>query len=63
MSLKCGVPECKHVVRALTGMQEVEKLRRHLIRAHDMNPNMPMDVALAWRARFEEKQAAEEAAR
>ena len=32
--LCCQVPGCKVVIRALTGLQELQKLRAHLRRAH-----------------------------
>lgn len=39
--LKCTVPGCKKVIHAMTGLQELEKLRQHMRKAHlarwDMN--------------------------
>jgi len=32
--LNCTVPGCKKVIHAMTGFQELEKLRAHMKRAH-----------------------------
>lgn len=32
--LKCTVPGCKKVIRAMTGLQEVVKLQAHMRKAH-----------------------------
>jgi hypothetical protein len=33
-NLRCQVPGCRAVIHALTGFQELEKLRAHLFRVH-----------------------------
>lgn len=38
--LKCSVPGCKKVIHAMTGLQELQKLRQHMARAHKANWNM-----------------------
>jgi len=32
--LKCTVPGCKKVIRAMTGLQELQKLQAHMARCH-----------------------------
>ncbi len=32
--LRCRVPGCRVVIHAMTGLQEINKLRRHFTRAH-----------------------------
>ena len=32
--LKCTVPGCGVTIRALTGLQELQKLRQHMYKAH-----------------------------
>lgn len=56
--LPCGVPGCSHVVRAMTGFQEVEKLQRHMRKAHGVSYTM-MD-ALTLRNHYEDKAATPE---
>lgn len=38
--LKCSIPGCKKIIRAMTGLQELEKLRKHVSRVHLMNWSM-----------------------
>lgn len=55
--LKCGVPGCNTVIRAMTGLQELQKLRQHMRRAHAVNYNMT--DALELRLHYEDKQEQE----
>jgi hypothetical protein len=32
--LKCPVPGCKKVIYAFTGLQELDKLQKHMAKAH-----------------------------
>lgn len=38
--LKCSVPGCKKVIHAFTGLQELEKLQKHMMKAHRARWNM-----------------------
>lgn len=38
--LKCTVPGCKKVIYAMTGLQELDKLRKHMRKAHLANWSM-----------------------
>ena len=38
--LKCHVPGCKKVIRAMTGLQELQKLQAHIRKAHGANWTM-----------------------
>jgi len=51
--LVCHVPGCKKVIRALTGLQELMKLRQHMRRAH--GANWDMNQALENRVVIENK--------
>jgi len=49
--LKCRVPGCRHVIRAMTGFQEVERLQSHMRKAHGVAYSMA--DALELRAHYE----------
>lgn len=49
--LRCRVPGCRHVVHAMTGLQELDKMRRHLERKH--LAGLSMTEALELRAKWE----------
>jgi len=51
--LRCTVPGCKKVIRAMTGLQELQKLRTHMRRAH--LANWDMNEALENRVTMENK--------
>lgn len=51
--LKCTVPGCKKVIHAFTGLQELDKLRAHMRRAH--LANWSMNEALENRITMENK--------
>lgn len=38
--LKCTVPGCKKIIRAFTGLQELQKLQAHMRKAHCANWDM-----------------------
>ena len=52
--LRCPVPGCKHTVRALTGLQEIEKLKAHYKKAH--LARITTQEALEIRVRIEKKE-------
>lgn len=52
--LRCQVPGCRTVIRALTGFQELEKLRMHLYRVHLAYKHM--DEVLETRAEWERRE-------
>lgn len=52
--LKCHVPGCKKVIHAFTGLQELDKLRKHMLKAHNANWNM--NETLENRAELERRQ-------
>lgn len=52
--LKCSVPGCKKVIRAMTGLQELTKLRQHMKRVH--LANWTAGEALENRAEIERRQ-------
>jgi len=45
-NLKCPYPGCKHIIRAFTGLQELNKMQSHFARKHDkrMNLNDALEV-------------------
>lgn len=49
--LQCEVPGCRVIIRATTGLQELQKLMKHYERAHLVR--LSMDEALKLRARME----------
>lgn len=49
--LKCRVPGCRTVIRAMTGLQQIQKLRDHVRRAH--LAQWDVGDALEMRARWE----------
>lgn len=51
--LKCTVPGCKKVIYAMTGLQELDKLRKHMRKAH--LANWSMNEALENRVIMENK--------
>lgn len=53
--LRCRVVGCAHVIRAWTGLQEVEKLRAHFRQAHLAELSMveALEVRAAWERRCE----------
>jgi hypothetical protein len=51
MSLKCTVVGCRGVMRAMTGLQELEKLGNHMAMAHGQR--LTMDVLLELRVKME----------
>jgi hypothetical protein len=51
--LRCGVPGCKKVIRAFTGLQELQKMRAHLRRAHVAK--VTMGEALELREQYEKR--------
>ena len=51
--LKCPVPGCKKIIRGMTGLQELQKLRSHYERAH--LARITMEEALELRRRIESK--------
>lgn len=53
--LRCHVPGCRVVIRALTGLQELQKLQRHLKRAHLATKTM--SEVLETRAEWERRVA------
>lgn len=46
--LKCTIGNCKKVIRAYTGLQELQKLQAHIKRCHGSNWNL--NQALEYRA-------------
>lgn len=50
-NLRCQVPGCKSVIRAMTGLQEIHKLITHMRRVHATTWDVTQ--ALEWRARWE----------
>lgn len=50
-NLRCQVPGCKVVIRAMTGLQEIQKLIAHVKRVHGVTWDMVQ--ALEWRAKWE----------
>lgn len=48
--LRCQVPGCRHVVRAFTGLQELDKMRKHLARAHlaKITPGEALELRAKW---------------
>ena len=52
-ALVCRVPGCRHRIRAMTGFQEIERLRQHYLRAH--LARLTMQQALELRAQWEAK--------
>lgn len=50
--LRCNVPGCKGIIRALTGLQEIEKLRYHYYRFHHCR--LTVQQALELRVHIEE---------
>ena len=51
--LRCGVPGCKKVIRAFTGLQELQKMQAHLRRAH--LASVAPGEALELRKKFEQR--------
>jgi hypothetical protein len=52
-NLRCQVPGCHVVIRALTGLRELHKLQEHFARAH--LARLTMDEALELRANWESR--------
>lgn len=50
MGLKCTVPGCRTTIHAMTGLQELDKLGKHFLRAHrqmlDMNTLLELRVKI-----------------
>lgn len=48
--LNCQVPHCLHVIRAMTGLQEIEKLDLHLQKVHMVRYTTGelLDLRLRW---------------
>jgi hypothetical protein len=51
--LNCQVPGCRVVIRAMTGLQEIQKLARHFQTAH--LARLTMYEALELRAKWEQE--------
>jgi len=51
MGLKCLVPKCKGVINGMTGLQELDKLRSHYLKAH--KSHISMEEAMVIRERIE----------
>jgi hypothetical protein len=51
MSLRCRILGCSYHIRAMTGLQELDRLRGHFRREHEWI--VPMILALEIRALFE----------
>lgn len=49
--LRCGEKNCRHVIRAATGLREIEKLIVHLRRKHKRT--LSMEAALELRDKWE----------
>lgn len=51
--LRCQVPGCKRVIRAMTGLQEITKMRQHMQRAHlaHLNTTEALELRAAWEER------------
>lgn len=56
-NLKCQVPGCKAVIRALTGLQELEKLRKHMAKAHYAKKNLieALKTRADWESRNDDR--------
>lgn len=52
--LQCGVAGCGRAIRGMTGLQEIQNLRKHVSRKHKVG--LDTSAALEWRTRFEEGQ-------
>jgi hypothetical protein len=63
--LKCQVPGCKKIIHAMTGLQEITKMRAHMKRAHlaSITPSEALELRAAWEARVEGKSPSRRAAR
>lgn len=51
--LLCQVPGCRAKITAMTGLQEIQELQRHMWRVH--LANLTMNEALELRAAWEER--------
>jgi hypothetical protein len=51
--LRCGVPGCTKVIRAFTGLQELQKMQAHMRRAH--LASVTTGEALELREQFEKR--------
>ncbi len=51
--LRCRVPGCKTIIYALTGLQEIQKLQKHMARAHLARKDMlaALETRAEWEAR------------
>lgn len=51
MGLKCTMANCKYVIYAVTGLQEIDKLRAHFSKKHKLT--ISMERALEFRLAME----------
>jgi hypothetical protein len=49
--LKCTMPGCRSKIRAMTGLQELEKIQKHFKRVHKIE--LSMEAALKFRLAME----------
>lgn len=54
--LRCQVPGCKKVIYALTGLQELSKMRAHMKRCHlaHVTAGEALELRAAWEQRGDE---------
>ena len=52
MGLRCTMPKCNHVIHAMTGFQEIEKLMKHFSKKHKIS--ITMERALEFRVAMED---------
>ena len=56
-ALRCQVPGCRSTIKALTGLQEIDKLAKHMARVH-LSAHSPREL-LELRAAWEDRADAE----
>lgn len=51
--LRCQVPGCRKVIHAMTGLQELDKMRNHMARAHlaHITPAEALEKRAEWEGR------------
>jgi hypothetical protein len=57
--LRCQVPGCKKVIHAMTGLQELQKMRAHMRRCHlaSITTGEALELRAAWEDRDTKKES------